>query len=415
VSSPSSVLVVGAGAAGAQALLALRRLGYENRIDLVGAEGLAPYERPPLSKDVLVCDGDAEPAWLLDSATLSDVGVNSRLAHAVESIDMTDRCALLTGAEQVGFDRLLLATGAAPRPLCVPGADLKGVFYLRTMDDARRIRHVLWKRQPLVVIGGGFIGLEVAAAAATLGCAVTVVEAGSQLMGRAVPPPISDIFAEEHRRRGVAVELCRRPLRLMGKYTIEAVLLDDGRVLPAAAVVIGIGVIPEVSLGTLIGAKTDDGIVVDTDGRTSVEGVFAAGDCCRVRSDAGRGVRLEAWQNALDQGTRAAHAMLGCNQPPLSCPWMWSDQYDYQLQVVGAPTQVDHVVARGDNARAELICFQLCGGRLVGAIGVNRSRDVAIVRRVVATAPAVDPTSLADEQWSLRHLLQGLPAAVPMT
>ena len=405
MSPPSSILVVGAGAAGAQAILTLRRIGYDGRIDLAGAEGLAPYERPPLSKEVLVSQREEEPAWLADTALLSELGVHTWLAHAVESIDLADRHARLACGEQISFDCLLLTTGASARALQIPGGDLEGVCYLRTMQDARRIRGALSKGQPLVVIGGGFIGLEVAAAARTLTCAATVIEAGPQLMGRAVPTNISDLFVEEHRRHGVSIELGRRPVRLLGVQRLEAVELDDGRVLPAGVVVIGIGVIPEVSLGIQVGVETDDGIIVDIDGRTSLPGVFAAGDCCRVRAGPGRGVRLEAWQSALDQGARAAHAIIGASPPPLSCPWVWSNQYEYQLQVAGAPDQVHQLVTRGEAHRGELICFQLRAGRLVGAIAVNRQRDLAIVRRALAVMPEVDPKNLADEQWPLRSLL----------
>jgi 3-phenylpropionate/trans-cinnamate dioxygenase ferredoxin reductase subunit len=354
----------------------------------------------------LVSKRDAEPTWLLDSAMLCKLDVNTRLAHVVESVDMNRRSAWV-GGEPISFDRLLLATGAAPRALRIPGVGLEGVFYLRTMRDAWRIRSALSRGPPLVVIGGGFIGLEVAASARTVGCPVTVIEAGPSLMGRAVPPVISDVFAEKHGQHGVCIELGRRPVRLLGTQSVEAVQLDDGRVLPAAAVVVGIGVTPEVSLGIQIGAQTDDGIVVDVDGRTSVADVFAAGDCCRVRSGRARGVRLEAWQSALDQGDRAAHTILGLKPPPLNYAWMWSNQYDWQLQIAGAPEEVHDVVARGDVKRGELICFQLREGRLVGAVAVNRNRDLAIVRRTLRAAPRVDPMNLSDEQWQLRRLLTG--------
>jgi 3-phenylpropionate/trans-cinnamate dioxygenase ferredoxin reductase component len=402
----SSILVVGAGAAGAQALLALRRLGYDGSIDLVGAEEHAPYERPPLSKDVLVSHFEPTPTSLVDLPMLADLDVRATLGHAVGSIDLTRRSAWLANGERLLFDRLLIATGASPRALSIPGAHLAGVYYLRTFTDASHIRDAFMQQGgPVVVIGGGFIGLEVAAAARLLNCPVTIIETGTQLMGRAVPAAIADIMAAEHRRRGVSVELGCRPTRLLGNPKVEAVQLEDGRVLPASVVVIGIGVAPQVSLGTQIGVATDDGIVVDIDCRTSVAGVFAAGDCCRVRSSEARGVRLEAWQSALDQGERAAHAMLGVKQPAPACAWMWSNQYDYQLQAAGAPTQVDQLVARGDPKRGELICFQLHKGHLVGAVSVNCNRDLAIVRRVLPAAPAVSHENLADEHWPLRRLL----------
>jgi 3-phenylpropionate/trans-cinnamate dioxygenase ferredoxin reductase subunit len=404
VTDESSVLIVGAGAAGAEAARSLRRLGFGGHIHMVGAEGLAPYERPPLSKEALTGD-DPEPTWLLDAARLRDLRIDSRLDDPVVSLDIHSHSVRLASSERIRFDLALIATGAEPRRLSLPGADLPGVISLRSYSDARAIREKMAAGGRIVIIGGGFIGLEVAAAARANHCAVSVIEAGSQLMGRVVPKSIADIFAAEHRRKGVELELGRRPTRLLGSRTVEAVELDDGRVIPATAIVVGIGVTPRVALAEQAGARTDDGILVDTNCQTSVSGIFAAGDCCRMSLGEERRTRVEAWQSALDQGGRAARGMLGLNQPAPEPPWMWSDQYDLQLQAAGAPTRVDQIVQRGDPDKRELTCFQLHERHLVGVIAVNRRRDVAAVRRALHRRAIVDPASLTDESQTLRHLL----------
>lgn len=413
MNSPASVVIIGAGAAGGQAVLALRSLGYERTIELIGAEGLAPYERPCLSKEALT-QGQAEPTWLVDSAMLSRLDVRCWLDNPVQSLDAQRRRLWLRHGDGISYDRLLIATGAAPRILSIPGSELEGILYLRSFSDARLVHAALARQQALAVIGGGFIGLEVAAAARSRRCAVTVIEAAPQLMGRVVPSEVAEVFVEEHRRQGVRFEMGRRPIRFHGSGALEAIELDDGTLVSASTAVVGIGVSPQVDLALQLGLATADGIVVDTECRTSLANVYAAGDCCRAGTPGTRGTRLEAWQGALDQGDRAAHAMLGIAQPPLASAWVWSNQYDFQLQAAGAPTKVDQIVVRGDVTTGEVLCFQLWKGRLVGAVGVNRSRDMAWVRRALPGTPAVDPSALADDQWSLRQLLPQR-AAAPMT
>ena len=409
-SSSQTVVIVGGGAAGGQAALTLRRIGFGGKITLIGAERLTPYERPPLSKDTLTRLGAAGPVFLAEPSFFAEQGVSLDLGTRVVEIEPQRRAVFLADGRAMSFDHLLIATGASVRRLDVPGAGLEGVHYLRTFQDSLSIRRELEPDNAVVVIGGGLIGLEVAASARRRGARVTVVEAGSQLMCRVVPELISDVFARKHEREGVELRLDARPVEVLGTSRVTGVELNDGSSLEADVVVIGIGVAPVTDLAESAGLEVEDGIVVDEYCRTSVPSILAAGDCCsQYYRGLRRSLRQQAWQAALDQGDVAAHTIAGLEKANSQVPWFWSDQYDYNLQAAGAATAVDDTVVRGNAAGDDFILFQLNNGRVVGALGVNRGKEMVVAKRLVAARDPVERSELADEQIRLRKLTR--PAA----
>ena len=412
--SSQTVVIVGGGAAGGQAALTLRRIGFGGKITLIGAERLTPYERPPLSKDTLTRLDAAEPVLLAEPSFFAEQGVALDLGTPVVGIEPQRHAVFLADGRAKTFDHLLIATGASVRRLDVPGETLEGVHYLRTFQDSLSIRRELEPGNTVVVIGGGLIGLEVAASARRRNARVTVVEAAKQLMCRTVPEPISDVFARKHEREGVEVRLGARPVEILGTSRVAGVELDDGSRLEADVVVIGIGIVPATDLAETAGLEIEDGIVVDEYCRSSVPAILAAGDCCRQHNlGLRRLLRQEAWQSALDQGDVAAHTIAGLEKANRQVPWFWSDQYDYNLQVAGAATAVDDAVVRGNVARDDFVLFQLSNGRVVGALGVNRGKDMVMAKRLIAAGDPVDRSELVDEHIGLRRLTRRATQAFP--
>jgi 3-phenylpropionate/trans-cinnamate dioxygenase ferredoxin reductase component len=388
------IAIVGANLAGGRAAEALRGNGFDGRIVLLGEEEHAPYERPPLSKQGLAAD--IEPAWLRGPEGWAAIDVELRTGDRV--VKLSHGSLLTASGHSMRADQVLLATGGHSRPLGVPGGDLPGVHHLRTHGDAARLRGRLRTGARVVVIGGGFIGAEVAAAAVTAGCAVTVVEVGPVLMLRGLGPAWGEFVTNEHRRRGVRV-LTRRTVTALSKTSVE---LDHDEVLAADVVVVGVGMAPNVELARDAGARVDGGIVVDAAAATSVPGVWAAGDVTVQPGPLGP-VRYESWQNAAEQAGVAAAAMLGRPLPARSVPWFWSDQYDLNLQTAGRLDGTDAVVVRGDPGSASFSAFHLLDGRMVGVFAVNRGRDVRAATRLIARGAPVTASRLADESIDLRR------------
>lgn len=404
MSTDPSFVIVGGGHAGGRAAEAMRQLGFAGGITLIGAEPHLPYERPPLSKELLQAEDGQGFALIRDQAWYDEQGVACRLGAAATALDPDTRTVVLADGESVRYDKLLLATGVSVRRLEVPGAGLANVHYLRTIDDSRAIEARLRPGRNVAVVGGGFIGLEVAASARKRGCTVTVIEAADRLMGRGVMPAVSEAFLGLHRANGVDVRLGAGVDRLEGDGAVARAVLADGTVLAADLVVVGIGVTPETGLAEAAGLEVDDGIVVDERCRTSAPGIYAAGDATSHYSPHyGRHIRLESWENAQNQAIAAARNMCGEDFVHTGAPWMWSDQYDVGLQVAGVPAEWDAVVYRGDPASREFLAFQMAGGEVVGAQSVNRPRDMRFARRLIGGG-AADPTALADEAIPLRDL-----------
>jgi NADPH-dependent 2,4-dienoyl-CoA reductase/sulfur reductase-like enzyme len=348
---------------------------------------------------------DYEFPFIRPAAYFDEQKIGLHLENAATSLDTKGKTVTLTNGDALPYDKLLLTMGARVRTLPIPGAELDGVFYLRTLDDSRGIDGALGAGNRLVVVGGGFIGLEVAASARARGTEVVVLELADRLMGRGVPKIVSERFLELHEANGVDVRLETGIERIEGDGTITGVVLPNGETLPADAVVIGVGVIPETELAAEAGIEVDNGIVVDELCRTSTTDVYAAGDVTNHRNPIlGKSFRLEAWQCAQNMAIAAAKIMCGEDAPYAEIPWMWSDQYDANLQVAGMPDSWDDIVYRGDSSGDAFIGFIVDSGQVTGAIALNQARDMRLARRIMASGKSYEAGELADEGISMRDL-----------
>ncbi len=400
--TPSTRVIVGAGQAGATAALALREAGFDGRIVVVGNERHRPYERPSLSKRALQSGQGPVQVW--PEHWDRDHGVELYLGRTAHGLDLAAKRIVLDDGASLGFDRLLLATGGHPKRLSLPGADLPGVQFLRTLDESRLLRQAMLERPRLAVVGGGLIGLEVAATARRLGCEVTVLEAGPHLLGRVAPPEIAALVGRRHRAQGIAIHTGTRPVRFLGTERLEEVGLSDGRSVAADVAVVGIGIAPATDLAMHAGLAVQDGIVVDAHCRTSHPDVFAAGDCTRQIPHAGdRGVRLETWSNARAQGLVAGRNMAGACTAVEDTPWGWSEQGDLTLQFAGTTADWGGRIVR-PTAKG-LLAIRHLEGRLTAAAGADCAKEMLIAKRMIAEEACIDPALLADEARPFKSLL----------
>ncbi|NTZ10817.1 NAD(P)/FAD-dependent oxidoreductase [Burkholderia metallica] len=402
--------IVGAGHAGGRAAQVLRASGWRGRIVLIGAEPHPPYERPPLSKGVLTGERSAAQCRLRDAEAWAADRIERSIA-TVERIDPTAREVRVSGGQVFGYDALLLATGGRPRRLAIPGAALDGVVALRTLDDAAALGARLVPDARIVLIGGGFIGLEVAASARQRGCRVTVLDAAPRLLGRAVPEAIATRVHALHDEQGVAIRLNRKPVAIeRTSGGALAVVLDDGDTLLADTVVAGIGIEPADELARAAGLAVERGIVVNAQLETSARGIFAAGDVAVFPSGlSGLPIRQETWHGADTQAHVAARNMLGASEPYRDIPWFWSDQYDAQLQVAGEPALGMQSVARVLGDDAEIHFHFDAGARLVAASGFGRAagfaKEMRVARMLVERGIDVTPAAVADVDVKLKSLV----------
>lgn len=404
-------MIVGAGHAGASAASALRAEGWDGPVTLVGDEAWHPYERPPLSKAVMLSD-DAHPAArILGEDALAALGIAHRSGAFAAAVDRAAKELLLADGRRIAYDRLLLATGARPRRLQVAGGAADEVLYLRTFDDALALRGRLGGAGRLLVVGGGFIGLEIAASARARGCQVTIVETGPRLLTRGVPESIARMVAARHAAEGVRV-VCGAGLAALERNGKDLrATLSDGSVVACDAVVAGVGAIPESGLAQDAGLPVDNGIAVDASLRTADPAIFAAGDCCSFPHPlyGHRRLRLEAWRNAQDQGAAAARAMLGQDVVYDAVPWFWSDQYDWTIQVAGLVDAASDVVVRPLAEGIGLNFHLAADGRLVAAsaFGPNGviAREIRLAEMLIARSARPDPSQLASPALRLKSLL----------
>lgn len=396
-------VVVGANLAGGRAVEALRAEGFDGRVVLIGDEPDRPYERPPLSKEVL--RGESPPAFLRDADWYASQDIELRLGVRATRLDPSGSVWLAD--DELAFDACLLATGGRPRTLDVPGAELDGVRYLRSLGDAVALADALAAKPRVVVIGAGFIGAEVAASARVLGCDVTIIEVLEVPLLRVLGEEIGGVYAQIHRDHGVDLRLGESVERFEGGGRIEAVVGTSGTRYPADLVVVGVGIEPNVELAAGAGIACDNGIVVDELCRTSAPNVFAAGDVAR-RPDPYTGalIRPEHFQNAQNQGPAAAKAMLGKGAPFGEVPWFWSDQYDVNLQMLGHTSPDTERVLRGSPDAGDFIAFFLRGENVIAAIALNRGRDIAATRRLIERKIVVDRSRLGDDDVALKDLLR---------
>lgn len=402
--SAAGVVIVGTGQAGFQTAASLRKEGYDGRVTLLGDEPGLPYQRPPLSKEYMTGDASAEKVRIRPEAFYEKQRIELRPGERLERIDRAGRRLELASGTRLEYEHLVLALGARPRPLPVPGGDLDGVQFLRTLTDAEALRAALDDAEHVVVIGGGFIGLEFAAAARKRGAGVTVVELLDRPMARVVSPEISRYFTRRHEAAGAEVLLDTGVEALEGEGgKVASVRTADGRRLPADLVVVGVGIVPNTELAEAAGLDVEGGIVVDEYLTTSDPAISAIGDCAAYPSShAGHRVRLESVQNAVDHGRCVAARIAGKRSPYTSVPWFWSDQHDCKLQIAGLTAGREHAVLRGDvEAGAfSVLCFE--GDRLVGVESVNRPADHMAARKLLAGEPAVTPEQAADPSFDLK-------------
>ncbi|MGO1077444.1 NAD(P)/FAD-dependent oxidoreductase [Inquilinus sp. CA228] len=399
------MVIVGAGEAGARAAAALREEGWDGPVTLVGDEVHPPYERPPLSKAALLAEAEPVATTVLDRDRAAALGIDMILGTEVTAIDRTACAVDLADGRTLPYSRLLLATGARPRRLTLPGHER--ALYLRRFDDALALRPLLRPGTRLAIIGGGFIGLELAAAAVSRGCAVTLVEAQPRILMRGVPAEIAAVIAARHRAAGIDL----RTGSGIERIEPDAVVLADGSRIAADAVIAGIGAVPETALAEAAGLAVDNGIAVDATLATSDSAIFAAGDCaaCAHPLYAGRRIRLEAWRNAQDQGALAARNMLGRGEAIRAVPWFWSAQYELTLQIAGLADEGRTMVARDLGDGAQLLFHLAADGRLVAAGGIGPlgkiAREIRLAEMLIAQRAAPDPDALASPAVRLKTLL----------
>jgi 3-phenylpropionate/trans-cinnamate dioxygenase ferredoxin reductase subunit len=407
---PHPILIVGAGQAGVQIAESLRQEGFDGELLLIGTESHPPYQRPPLSKKWLIEPGNQTSLALRGAEALARRRITLRLDASVVAIDRATSQLQFAGGERVHYSKLALATGSIARALPLAGASLEHVLSLRSIEDSVAIgaalRRCAGEGSHVVVIGGGFIGLEVAAGARKLGAQVTVLEGLPRLMSRVTAPVISDAFERLHRAHGVQIVFGAQVSELVGSEgRVRAVRTADGREYPAGCVVVGIGVIPDDRLARAAGLDCDHGIIVDDCARTADPAIVAAGDCTARRLADGRLLRLESVQNAVEQGKSAAAAMLGKERPFVASPWFWSDQFEVKLQMVGLSHGYDQVVTRGDLEKLAFSAFYFRAGRLIAVDSLSRIQDHMQAKRLLDAGLSCTPEQAADPQFELQSLL----------
>jgi len=406
IASGKRVVIVGAGHAGGSVAALLRQYGFQGSITLIGDEPLAPYHRPPLSK-----------AWLKGAATATSLALkppNFYVEHNIElqldtralKIERDRREVLLADGTALPYNFLILATGARPIALPVAGAELRAVMALRTAIDAEALKKAIAPGTRIAIVGGGYIGLEVAASCRALNAEVVVLERESRLLARVASKPLSDFFYELHQQHGVRFELNANVVGFSGKDgQVTAVQLADGRLLDCDAVVVGVGATPNDELATQAGLETTRGIVVDAQARTSDPHIFAIGDVTlRPMPIYQRMLRLESVPNVLEQAKQAACAITGRVAPPSEVPWQWSDQYDCKLQIAGYAFDVDRIVIRGDAASGKFAVLHLQGNRLQTVEAVNSPAEFMMGRQLIGSRTHVDTQALRDSSISLKDI-----------
>lgn len=413
----AGTLIAGASQAGLQLAVTLRELGYDAPVRLVGVEAVGPYQRPPLSKAFLAGAADADSLQFRNASFYAERKIELICGTRIERVSMSAKggTAWSEGGREFTFTSLALTTGAEPRRLPVPGANLGRVLYLRDLDDAAALRSLLTTASNIVVIGGGFIGLEAAAVARSYVSRVTVVEALDRLMARVTDPVIGEFFLRAHGRRGTEFRLGSEVVRLHGTADgVSGVELADGSVIPADLVLVGIGVVPRTELAEQLGARCRDGIVVDRHARTTVPGVVAAGDCTMGPDPlgiSGELVRLESVQNAVDQAKIAAASIAGQLQPYQAVPWFWSDQADLKLHMAGLSRPDDEIVLRGDPDAEKFSVLYYRDGRFVAIHSVNRPADYMAARAALGRGADIPAERAADPGVPLKSIVVAASAA----
>ncbi len=408
---PGGVVIVGSGQAGYQTAASLRSAGYAEPITLVGEEPHVPYQRPPLSKGFALGKQDRESLEFRPANFYRDHSIDLLVGEKVMAIDRAARSVLLASARRLSYGSLVLAVGARNRLLPIPGATLDGVVYLRSLDEATAFNERLQHAQNIVVVGGGFIGLELAAVAGALGKSVTVLEALPRLMSRVVAPSISEFFRELHAGHGVKIVCGCSVVEIAGvNAKAHEVKLADGTAYPADLVIVGIGVVPNVGLARDAALPVANGVAVDEFLRTADENIYAIGDCAEHPCHFTRArVRLESVQNAADQAQHVAATIAGHSGRYEALPWFWTDQFDTKLQIAGISQGHDRAEIRGNAATGKFSVFYYREGCLIAVDSVNRPMDHMLSRKLISANAPLTPEQVADESFDLRQFAAKLP------
>ncbi|WP_333713529.1 NAD(P)/FAD-dependent oxidoreductase [Yoonia sp.] len=401
----SHVVVIGAGQAGASCVAKLRSEGFDGQITLIGAEPVPPYQRPPLSKAYLMGEMAQERLYLRPAAFYADNNITLRLNTKVGEIRPAEKAIVLMNGEGLAYDDLVLTTGSVPRKLPAGiGGDLSGVFTVRDLADADAMAPAFQPGKRLLVIGGGYIGLEAAAVAAKLGLQVTLVEMADRILQRVAAPETSDYFRALHRAHGVDIREGVGLVRLTGEGHVTGAELTDGTRLAIDLAVVGIGIIPATGLAEISGITTDNGIVTDDYGRTSDPHIWAAGDCATCNVE-GQRIRLESVGNAIDQAEAVAINIMGGDQPYVPKPWFWSDQYDCKLQIAGLNLGYGQVhVRKGEDGAQSHWYYK--GDRLIAVDAMNDARNYMIGKRLIEGGKSPDPALITDPATDMKALLK---------
>lgn len=401
-------VIVGGGQAAAQTVQTLRQNGFEGEITLVGEEQYLPYQRPPLSKKYLAGELERDRLFLRPLTFYEKNGVNMELGIRAEQLEPASSRVTLADGRTLHYDGLMIATGSQVRRLDIPGAGLQGIHYVRTVADVDAILTSMQSGNRLVVVGAGYIGLEVAAVSVSGGLDVTVLEAVDRVMARVVCPQISQFYFDYHTRAGVDIHCNTVVSHFIGAGRVEAVVTSDGQRFPCDLVIVGIGVEPTVGLALGAGLPCENGIIVDEFARTANHRVLAAGDCTNHPSRLlDKRIRLESVQNAIDQAKTASMTFLGKLTPYATTPWFWSDQYDLKLQIAGLSEGYDQVVVRGAPDEAPFAVFYLRSGQLAAVDAVNSPKEFMIGKKLISLGTPVEAERLADAATDLVALMRG--------
>ena len=400
-----TVVIAGAGHGAGQVVATLKQRKFPGRIVLVGDEPHLPYQRPPLSKKFLAGDLATERLFYKPASFYEDPQIEVRLDTRIDSVDRTARKLRTEGGDEISYDKLVLALGARVRKVQVPGSDLPGVHYLRNIADVEAIRARAVTGKRLVIVGAGYIGLEVAAVCRQLGLEVTVVEMADRVMSRVVSPNVSDFYQLEHTNHGVKLLLSTGLASFKGKRRVKSVITDNEQKIVADFVVIGVGILPNTELAEAVGLEVDNGIIVDDQCQTTDPDIYAIGDCTSHPNNIyGQRLRLESVHNAVEQAKTAASNICGVETHYSQVPWFWSDQYDLKLQIAGLSQGYDQVVLRGDPSSRRFACLYLKGRSLIAVDAINAPRDFMQSKALIASHTVLDPVQLADVNVALKDL-----------
>ena len=402
----NEIVVIGSGQAAIQTVMSLKRNEFTGSIKVIGEEDHLPYQRPPLSKDFLLEEYKPERVSLKKKEFYEENGVDLILGKRAESIDTILKEITLSDENKIHYDQLIIATGSRVRKLNVPGSDKKGLYYLRDLDDANALKQRLKKNKKMVIVGAGYIGLEVASVAASLGVKVTVIEMANRVMNRTVDPIISSYYQKLHESHGVKIHLDNGLKAFEGGDSVNAVRCSDGLMLEADLVVIGAGVLPNQEIAIEAGLECNNGIMVNEFGETASAHVYACGDCTNhPNKGLNTRLRLESVHNAMEQSKTVANTIMGNKEPYDQVPWFWSDQYDHKLQLVGISGDHDEVVMRGLESEQKFLLFYLKNSELIAVNAINSSKEFLICRKLVANKVKISSDVIKDQSVNLNNLL----------